>query len=91
LTNINLEVGFPELALICGSAVFIFGGLSMGISLCALGTIAAISRTGLRAQKQQRAEEDRKALIKEIHDAPGELAESLISIFSKAVAKKTVH
>ena len=84
-------IGFPEIALICGSFVSVYGSLAMGITLCSLSVLSAISRTGLRMQKEQQEEEARKALLKEMQSAGGDLADSLISFLTNSSQKKTVH
>ncbi len=89
--NSRWETGFPEIALICGAFVSVYGSLVMGTTLCTLGVLGAISRTGLRIQKEQQEEEARQALLKEVQNAGGDLADSLISFLSKSSQKKTVH
>lgn len=85
------EIGFPEIALICGSFVSVYGSMALGITLCSLSILSAISRTGLRIQKEHQEEESKKALLQEMQNAGGDLAESLISFLTKSSQKKTVH
>ena len=89
--NVNLEIGFPEICLISGVFVSIYGSFTLGVSLCILSFVGALSRSGIRIQKQHQEEADRQQLLTELHNAGEEFAESVIQLFGKKAPKKTVH
>ncbi len=91
MINLKIEIGHPEISLICGTIVACVSHLWLGVTLCALGVFGAVCRSGLKIQKEQQEEADRKELIKEIQNAGGDIADSLISLINKATPKKTVH
>ena len=89
--RINVEIGFPEVCLCTGVFSTVYGSFTLGIILCVLSFIGTLSRTGLRLQKQQQEEADRRKLLEELHNAGEEFAESVVQLFGKNPPKKTVH
>lgn len=89
--NFNVTFGYPELLLVCGVTSIFHSHNALGITLCVLSAISAMTRMGIEANKLQQEELRKQQLLSEIQNAGEEFAETLVELFNKDKSKKTVH
>tara|TARA_Y100000310_G_scaffold228127_1_gene230419 strand:+ start:6603 stop:6878 length:276 start_codon:yes stop_codon:yes gene_type:complete len=79
--NGRIDLGFPEILLVCGTWSIVSGNFALGITMGALGLLGALFRSALRIHKLQQEEQSRQQLLKEVNNAGSELGQVVMSLF----------
>jgi hypothetical protein len=77
----KIDLGFPEILLLCGTWAFTTGNIAMGITMCSLGLVGATVRSAMRISQAQQEEQSRQKLLKEVNSAGSELGQVVMSLF----------
>lgn len=73
----NIDIGHPEVLLLCGSYLMTANNFGFGVALLSLGLIGGIFRAGFRIQKTQQEIENKAKLFKEMDTAGEELGTAI--------------
>ena len=79
--NGRIDLGFPELLLVCGTWTIASGNFALGITMGALGFLGSLFRSALRMHQLQQEEQSRQQLLKEVNNAGSELGQVVMSLF----------
>ena len=79
--NLKVEIGHPEILLVCGTLLIAHSSFSVGLTMAILGFFGAFARSALRIQKMQEEAEARQQLLQKVNSAGEELGGALAALF----------
>ena len=87
----KIDLGFPEVLLLCGTWVLTTGNFALGITMCSLGFLGAVVRSAVRMNQVQQEEQARQKLFKEMNNAGKECGEVIKAIFKGPGSEDNIH
>ena len=79
--KLNIDIGQPEILLLCGTFLMTNNHFEFGLTLLILGFLGGIFRASLRLQAVQKEIESKEKIFKEMSDAGEELGSALATLF----------